>query len=249
MRCSSNLDGATDNFRNTDNEIISRINDTCQYFFEKEIELNHVLAQIYENNVIDNNEKKAKIKAHSDKTKDMPIHGLIAFCTFYESYYNNASNASNKMKDTEKSKTDIFDYQHGNATILTKMRFKLKSTVVSDSLTKEFFVTLYPNYVLVIPLSTNRLYTHEITPSILPIEKIPIRMGYVIRCSKTKAVYKNNQTYIVENDQYTKLELANEPNIKRLKEIYYKENTTSDLINYGDINFSLNSGDYISPKI
>ena len=27
---------------------------------------------------------KAKIKAHADKTKDMPVNGLMAFVTFYD---------------------------------------------------------------------------------------------------------------------------------------------------------------------
>ena len=46
-------------------------------------------------------------------------------------------------------------------------------------------------------LDSNRLYTHEIIPSSLPIEKLPIRMGYVIRCSKTKALYNDGKTYLI----------------------------------------------------
>ena len=92
LRCSSNLNGSTDNFRDTDKEIVNQVNNISQYFFEEKTELNHVLAQIYENN----DQGKAKISAHSDKTKDMPRNGLIAFCSFYESYYND------KFNDIEK---------------------------------------------------------------------------------------------------------------------------------------------------
>lgn len=65
-----------------------------------------------------------------------------------------------------------------------------------------FDITLYPNSVFVMSLDMNRLYTHEIIPSILPIDRIPTRMGYVIRCSKTNAIFKNEQTYIInENNE------------------------------------------------
>ena len=66
-------------------------------------------------------------------------------------------------------------------------------------------------------LDMNRLYTHEISPSSLPMDLIPLRLGYVIRCSKTKAIYQNNQTYIVDNNQLVKLQEATENDIKMLK--------------------------------
>jgi len=59
---------------------------------------------------------------------------------------------------------------------------------------------LYPNSVFIMSLEMNRLYTHEISPSHLPMDLIPLRLGYVIRCSKTKAIYKDNKTYIINND-------------------------------------------------
>jgi len=57
-------------------------------------ELNHVLAQVYHNTAastgaggveghVSTKEKKARIKSHSDKTKDMPVNGVMAVCTFY----------------------------------------------------------------------------------------------------------------------------------------------------------------------
>jgi hypothetical protein len=87
LRCSSNLTGPTDNFRATDHQIIDTLNDAVKYVFEYKTELNHVLAQIYENRArTEDNDKevKSRIKAHCDKTKDMPKEGLIVFCTFYD---------------------------------------------------------------------------------------------------------------------------------------------------------------------
>ena len=237
LRCSSNLNGPTDNFRNVDNFIITQVNKISQHFFDVKTEFNHVLAQIYENN----DKGKAKIKAHSDKTKDMPKNGLIAFCTFYDNILKN-----NKIK---KSKTKMFDYCYNETSIFTRLHFKLKSTVTNKNLVKNFTITLYPNSVFIIPLSTNRLYTHEIKPSILFFDLIPVRMGYVIRCSKTKAVFKNNQTYIDENGMYVKLEETNENDMAKLRTLYYQENTTDKKINYGNIHFSMNTGDYISPLL
>jgi hypothetical protein len=226
LRCSSNLDGPTDNFRDTDNEIINQVNDISNYFFEERAELNHVLAQIYENKTEENGgktvDKKAKIKSHSDKTKDMLQNGLMAFCTFYKDNKNN--------------------YE---ASDLTKIRFKLKDMVQDPKLEKKFDIVLYPNSVLLISLTTNRLYTHEIVPSSKPVNKIPTRMGYVIRCSKTDAVFKNDRTYI----NNVEMKEPDVDSVKLLKNLYYKENTSDEIINYGTFNFSLNKGDYMKPII
>ena len=252
LRCSSNLDGPTDNFRDCDNEIVNRVNNLAGQFFEENAELNHVLAQIYENKIVNINtknvERKAKIKAHSDKTKDMPKNGLIAFCTFYKNYCDDKFNSTD-MNNIKKSKNDLYDYCYKNVSVLTKMRFKLKKMVNDSTLMKSFDITLYPNSVFIIPLSTNRLYTHEIIPSVLQIDKIPVRLGYVIRCSNTEAVFKNNQTYINENGNSIKLEDPNTEGIKELKDLYFKENITNDTIHYNKFNFSLNNGDYKKPII
>jgi hypothetical protein len=235
LRCSSNLDGGTDNFRNTDNEIITQVNNISQCFFEEKAELNHVLAQIYENN----DKGKAKIKAHSDKTKDMPKNALIAFCTFYDNI--------TKNEKIKKSKIDMFDYCYNETSVLTKLCFKLKHCVKDNNLTKKFNITLYPNSVFIIPLSTNRMYTHEIRPSALPFDKINTRMGYVIRCSNTKAIFKDGQTYINDNGSYIKLEKINKGDMTKLRTLYYEENTTDNIINYGSINFSMNEGNTHRP--
>lgn len=241
LRCSSNLTGPTDNFRKTDREIITKINEAASFVFEREPSLNHVLAQIYLNKKVTGNkpkETKAKIKAHSDKTKDMLDEGLIAFCTFYDS-----SNAE-KLKTSE---SDRFDSVYKKTSGLTRLYFKLKKSVKDESLAKEFTVTLYPNSVLMIPLSTNRLYTHETRPSMLNIDMIPTRMGYVVRSSKAEALFMDNQTYLKEGSELIKLEDMREETMQNLKDSYYEENKTENIIKYGKVHFSMNMGDYQKP--
>lgn len=239
LRCSTNLTGSTDNFRKTDNKIIDSLNETIKFDFEKRAKLNHVLAQIYENKINNGKEVKAKIKAHSDKTKDMPINAIMAFCTFYD---------KSSFEQLKPSRTDKFDWSYkNNSSGLTRLLFKLKKTVNDDSLVKEFSITLYPNSVFLIPLSTNRLYTHEIRPSVLSIDKIPTRMGYVIRCSNLEAIYMNNQTFIKENGALIKLEQMQNETMKSLRDTYYEENSTEKIVDYGKVRFSMNSGDYEKP--
>lgn len=259
LRCSTNLNGPTDNFKTPDYEIINKINDVCQHFFEQKVEMNHVLAQIYQNVTRDDTkERKARIKEHSDKTKDMPRNGLICFCTFYKDYSNNKFN-SDELQHIHHSDNNhhvdanSYDFHYNNSSVLMRLRFKLKDTVIDPSYKPQFDVTLYPNSVFMMSLNTNRLYTHEIVPSVLPIDKIPIRMGYVARCSKTKAVFKDGQTYIVEDYEdkcnYIKLERPSDNDIKELREIYLKENKSTEMITYGNIYFSMNNGDYEKPNI
>lgn len=265
LRCSTNMNGPTDNMRNTDNEILNEINNNIlPYFYEKEITINHVLAQIYYSKIIQHKITKGKISAHSDKTKDMPADGVIVFCSFYENYINNKFND----KKIINSSTDNFDYVYNNKqhkehmSILTKLRFRLKNdNFNNNNYNKLFDITLYPNSIFIISLEINKLYTHEIIPSVLS-NNIPLRLGYTIRCSNTKAIYKNNNTdigsarihristYILYKDgEEQKLNEPNETDINTIKKLYYLENTTSDTINYGDMNFSLNNGDYMQPII
>ena len=236
LRCSSNFDGPTVSFKDIDREIIDTVNKLSQPYFKEQFELNHVLAQIYENKCVENNdgnisERKAKIKEHSDKTKDMPTSGLLVFTTFY--------------KDLQRKNNVDFDNYYNNTSTLTKLKFRLKNKEKNPTLKEIFNITLYPNSVLLIPLSSNRLYTHEIIPSCLPIQKIPIRLGYVIRCSKQKAVHKNGETFIVYGDELVKLEQPDNDGVAELKKLYYEENCTDNIINYKNFNFSLNNGDYL----
>lgn len=227
LRCSTNFKGPTDNLRDIDNQIINKVNMIAKPYFKEEFNLNHVLAQIYYNI----NNKKATIKEHSDKTKDMPKSGLLAFCTFYNDLHNYNKNG--------------YDYLYKSTSVLTRLRFRLKEEVTDQLYVKNFDVVLYPNSVFLISLETNRLYTHEIIPSILPVDKIPIRLGYVIRCSNTEAIYKNGQTFInnipLEQPEVTKVE--------ELKKLYKKENISIEKVEYKDIYFSLNEGDYEKPII
>jgi hypothetical protein len=250
LRCSSNFSGPTENLRPTDISIINTVNQTAKNFFQSETNLNHVLAQIYHNTKEDTNlEHKAKIKAHSDKTKDMPANGLMAFCTFYKDF--------SSINQIKKSNLDYFDYcyKESNTSIFTKLRFRLKSCVSNSELTKQFDILLYPNSVFLMGLQTNRLYTHEIIPSSLPVEFIPIRMGYVIRCSKTLAIHNSLGTFIQESGNLVKLKELDDSNdlddsnTQTLKQLYFKENFTDELVEYPRLYFSLNNGDYLQPVI
>jgi hypothetical protein len=241
LRCSSNLSGPTDNFRTTDQQIIKALNTAAASVFEEKTSLNHVLAQIYENRKDADErakERKAKIKAHSDKTKDMDKRGLIAFCTFYD---------HTQFEQLKPSKTDLYDWVYGKSSGLTKLHFKLKKSVTDETLEKEFSVTLYPNSVFIIPLSTNRLYTHEIRPSHLNVDRIPTRMGYVVRCSNLEAVFMNNETYIKENGDLIKLEEMTRETMSELRTTYYEENVSEQKVAYGKVHFSMNAGDYQKP--
>jgi len=241
LRCSSNLSGPTANYRSADRAIMCRLNEAVRHVFDQETELNHVLAQVYTNTKgADNNGKevKAKIKAHSDKTKDMPADGLIAFCTFYDPA---------GFQSLVPSAEDPYDWVYKHKSGLTRLVFKLKQGVEDSSLAKEFSVTLYPNSAFVIPLSTNRLYTHEIRPSMLNVDLIPVRMGYVARCSHLEAIYQHNQTYIEEGGQWLKLEPMTVEPMRDLKTAYYQENSTEQRVEYGKVAFSMNSGDYEKP--
>jgi hypothetical protein len=230
LRCSTNLEGPTDCFKKTDLQVIDQVDHISGYFFERPSKLNHVLAQIYQNLKIGENvERKAKISQHSDKTKDMPQNGLMAFCTFYKDY-NGTFNQSDQN-------------------VFTRLRFRLKKCVTNNDLTKLFDIVLYPNSVFIMSLQSNRLYTHEIIPSGLPVDKIPTRMGYVIRCSKTKAVHKDGQTYIVDGDKLVQLERPDKEGCTTLKNNYFKENTSDEIVDYGMVNFSLNEGDYTQPNL
>lgn len=237
LRCSSNFTGPTENFRETDHRIIDTINGIAEEIFEKPAKLNHVLAQIYHNT----DKGKAKIKSHADKTKDMPRNGIMAFCTFYQKQMHSG---------IKRSDIDPYDLTYKNKSVLTSLRFRLKSSDNKFDLPHDFKIKLYPNSVFLMPLSSNRIYTHEISPSILPFEYIPLRMGYVIRCSKTVAIHKDGYTFVRnDNGDYRKLEAPTDADLDQLRKKYYQENTTDDFIDYGDVYFSMNQGDYMKPIV
>lgn len=241
LRCSTNLDGPTLNFASTDQEILKLANNLAKQQFSHPAVFNHVLAQVYENTTVKSGhtvkERKARIKSHADKTKDMPRNGMIAFCTIY----------SSDVYNHKRSLTDPFDYQYKKISVLTRLRFRLKELVQGETLAPEFTVLLYPNSILMIPLSTNRLYTHEIVPPTLDVANIPTRLGYVIRCSDTEAVFRDGKTFIMREGVEVEMSKPSQDDIACLKALYFRENTTDELLSYKDINFSLNNGDYMKP--
>jgi len=239
LRCSTNLSGPTENFCASDHHIVDALNREAALIFRDHARLNHVLAQIYANTPASNGQKqtKAKISAHADKTKDMPVNGIMAFCTFYDG-----------LAKLDPVATDPFDYGYKGKTGLTKLHFRLKESAVDSGLLPEFSLTLYPGSVFFMPLSTNRLYTHEIQSSMLNAEMLPTRLGYVVRCSKTEAIHESDTTFLQIDGQLVPLEPPTEEGTIALRELYAAENKTDAFIDYGDrFRFSMNEGDYKAP--
>lgn len=242
LRCSSNLSGPTGNFRATDRHIVDALNIEAKRVFVHSAPLNHVLAQIYWNTPATETHKqtKAKIKGHADKTKDMPKNSVMAFCTFYDG-----------LDRLRPLTTDTFDYGYRGTSGLTTLYFRLKQSVANQpgsTLKPHFRVTLYPNSVFLMPLSTNRLYTHEIRPSQLDVAKLPTRLGYVVRCSAREAVYKQGQTYLEAAEGRVALQPPTPEGMAALRKLYAEENCTDACVDYGDgFLFSMNRGDYTEP--
>ncbi|HET9952955.1 MAG TPA: hypothetical protein VFQ61_00555 [Polyangiaceae bacterium] len=249
LRCSTNLSGPTENFRETDREIVNALNREAAAIFEDPAPLNHVLAQIYNNSRAGRGQKqaKAKISSHADKTKDMPTNGIMAFCTFYDQL--------DKLRPLTKDALDpdYFDYGYKGVSGLTKLHFRLKAAVLESpecNLPPQFTLTLYPNSVFFMPLSTNRLYTHEIRASTLDAELIPTRLGYVVRCSNAEAVHKDGHTFLKLNGKLVQLAPPSDEGMNELRRLYAEENKSPGFIDYGEnILFSMNGGDYSAPRV
>lgn len=243
LRCSTNLSGPTESFGPADTHIVGALNREAATVFRNHAPLNHVLAQIYHNTPATDERKqsKAKISAHADKTKDMPVNGIMAFCTFYD-----------RLDKLQPMTEDAFDYGVKGASGLTRLHFRLKEpTGERDAVAfpPQFTVTLYPGSVFFMPLSTNRMYTHEIRPSTLDADLLPTRMGYVVRCSSAEAVHKNGRTFLKVDEDLVRLEPPTPAGMDELRRLYAEENKTSSFIDYGDsFFFSMNTGDYIAPR-
>ncbi|MEU4078940.1 hypothetical protein DEJ45_32410 [Streptomyces venezuelae] len=246
LRCSTNFTGPTEGFRPTDTDIVDALNDEAATVFRDQAPLNHVLAQIYHNTLgtPERKQSKARISAHADKTKDMPANGIMAFCTFYDG-----------LDKLQPLAADPFDHGVKGVSGLTRLHFRLKDQTgergeAEPVLPAQFSVTLYPGSVFFMPLSTNRLYTHEIRPSGLDAESLPTRLGYVVRCSKTEAVHKDGHTFLEVAGERVKLEPPTEAGMDELRGLYAEENRTSSVIDYGDrFPFSMNTGDYRAPRV
>ncbi|MFF3394375.1 hypothetical protein ACFYW1_25980 [Streptomyces sp. NPDC002669] len=243
LRCSTNLSGPTESFRPTDMSIVEALNREAATVFRNHAPLNHVLAQTYHNTLATAGRKqsKARISAHADKTKDMPVNGIMAFCTFYD-----------RLESLRPMAEDAFDYGVKKASGLTRIQFRLKEPAEEDEgagLPSKFTLTLYPGSVFFMPLSTNRLYTHEIRPSTLDAELLPTRLGYVVRCSSTEAVHKNGRTFLKRAGGLVELERPTPDGMDDLRRLYAEENRTSSFIDYGEkFLFSMNTGDYVAPR-
>lgn len=242
LRCSTNLSGPTDGFRATDHHIVDALQHEARDLFDGAAPLNHVLAQVYHNTIPEGGSKprKARIKDHADKTKDMPVDGIMAFCTFYDD--------TSHLKPLAK---DPFDLGHGRASGLTRLIFRLKKPVAERpgcTLPERFTVPLYPGSVFLMPLSTNRLYTHAISPPSLNADRMPTRMGYVVRCSSTPAVHAAGRTSLVTHDGTVPLEPPTPEGMEALRHLYAQENHSDAFIGYGArFRFSMNRGDYEAP--
>ena len=240
LRCSTNLSGPTENFCATDWRIVDALNEEANAIFEHHAPLNHVLAQLYPSTPAtdDRKQTKARISAHADKTKDMPFNGVMAFCTFYD-----------ELGALTPLSGDGFDYGYKGRSALTRLHFRLKEPARHRTeLPPEFSLTLYPGSVFFMPLSTNRLYTHEIQASMLNAEMLPTRLGYVVRCSKTEAVHTGGRTFIEIGAQRVPLEPPTQDGMDALRELYATENRSDAFIDYGDrFRFSMNEGDYKAP--
>ncbi|MFI9743531.1 hypothetical protein [Streptomyces sp. NPDC052494] len=243
LRCSTNLSGPTEGFRPTDTDIVDDLNREAAAVFRDHAPLNHVLAQIYHNTLAtaERKQSKAKISSHADKTKDMPVNGVMAFCTFYD-----------RLDGLQPLAGDGFDYGVKGVSGLTRLHFRLKEPTEGRdgvALPAQFSLTLYPGSVFFMPLSTNRLYTHEIRPSALDAESLPTRLGYVVRCSSAEAVHKNDQTFLKLAGDLVKLGPPTPDGMDELRRLYAEENRTSSFIDYGDrFLFSMNTGDYLAPR-
>lgn len=244
LRCSTNLAGPTENFSATDTRIVEALNHEAASIFRNQAPLNHVLAQIYHNTptTAERKQSKAKISAHADKTKDMPVNGIMAFCTFYD-----------RLDKLRPLAEDAFDYGLKGASGLTKLHFRLKEPTegrAGYALPQQFTLTLYPNSVFFMPLSTNRLYTHEIRSSTLDAALLPTRLGYVVRCSSAEAVHKNGHTFLKTDGNLVELGPPTPDGMNELRTLYAEENKTRAFIDYGDeFLFSMNTGDYIAPQM
>ena len=209
LRCSSSLNCLTDNFRQVDYDVVGQVNQAQQELYQQTVQLNHVLAQVCDDTVVIHGQghgpqvlrRKPRTRSHSAKTRDMPKNGLIAFCSFYH-----GSCAS-----------DPYDRVINDISLYPQLRFKLKPGQSYPGLQKRFEVTLYPHSLLIMSLLTNRLYTHEIVPSPLPIEHLPIRFSYIIRCSKTEAIFRHNFTYIDYPERYVRLKEPTDTDTRELQ--------------------------------
>ena len=99
------------------------------------------------------------------------------------------------------------------------------------------------------PLSTNRLYTHEIVSSTLDAALLPTRLGYVVRCSSAEAVHRDGRTFLKTGGTLVALEPPTPDGMSELRKLYAEENRSQAFIDYDSrFLFSMNQGDYLAPR-
>lgn len=242
LRCSTNLDGPTDRFTCVDKVLLEALNTASHNCFDNAATINHVLLQRYENK----NNKKAAIKEHSDKSEDMPSNAVMAFVTTYD-----------PSTMPPEAKQEGNDWKYKKTSVLTRLQFRLKEGVTpTKDMPDAFDVLLYPDSVLFIPLSTNRLYTHCTKASVLPFDKIPERSSYVARCSNVQVLHcaGDNTNYVIIDPKTGKkkaMQPITEESKEWLRNKYLEENRTAAVVDYGSepILFSMNKGDYLKPNV
>lgn len=243
LRCSTNFHGPTENFRDVDHDILARTNEAVRRHFPGAAPVNHVLAQVYHNRPASRGvrEAKAVIKRHADKTKDMPGNGVLAFATFY----NFDGCAAGPCP------TDALDVCFNRkSSMLTDMLFVLKREENHPHLQPRVRVKLYPNSLLVVPLETNRLYTHELKAPVLPAHLLPTRLGYVMRCSNQRALHRDGRTFLLYGEGIeTPMEAMTPEVAAAVRAAYLQENATDAVVEYPAFAASFNEGDYQAPLL
>lgn len=242
LRCSTNFHGPTDNFRAVDHDILARTNAAVRRHFPGAAPVNHVLAQVYHNRRAGRGvrEAKAVIKRHADKTKDMPRNGVLAFATFYN--FDGCAAGPCPL--------DPLDVAYKRkSSMLTDMLFVLKQPEHHPDLPARVRIKLYPNSLLVVPLETNRIYTHEIKAPVLPAHVLPTRLGYVMRCSNQRAVHRDGRTYLLGADGEEPLQAMTPDVAAAVRAAYLQENQSDAVVEYPVFPASFNEGDYQAPAL
>jgi len=155
--------------------------------------------------------------------------------------------------DARKVGTVSFVVPSLSESVRARLHFRLKEPVAERAdctFPPQFTLTLYPGSVFFMPLSTNRLYTHDIRSSTLDARMLPTRLGYVVRCSSAEAVHRDGRTFLKKDGRLVKLEPPTPEGMNELRKLYAAENRTDAFIEYGDrFLFSMNTGDYLAPRI
>lgn len=71
-----------------------------------------------------------------------------------------------------------------------------------------------------------------------------------MRCSNAEAVHRHGRTFLKVAGDLVELGPPTPEGMDELRRLYAEENRTSSFIDYGDeLLFSMNTGDYLAPRI